>query len=48
MRSIVAAKRTGKRTMDDLRVEVGVNESFKKKLVRSRRADYLEKKMGDE
>ena len=32
--------------MDELRVEVGLKESFKKKLVRSRWAGHLEK-MGD-
>ena len=32
----MGAKRAGKRRMDELRVEFGEKESFKKKLVRNR------------
>ena len=32
----MGVKRTNKRRMDELRMEVGVRESFKKKLARSR------------
>ena len=49
VRRIVGVKRADKRRMDELGVEVGVKESFKKKLVRSRltRADHVER-TGDE
>ena len=49
MKRIVGVKRAGKRRMDELRVEVGVKDSLKKKLVRSRLkwASQLER-MGDE
>ena len=36
IRRIVGVKRADKRKMNELRVEVGVKESFKKKLVRIR------------
>ena len=36
MRRIVGAKRVDKRRLDELRVEVEVNESYQKKLTRSR------------
>ena len=49
IRRIVGVKRADKRRMYELRVEVGVKESFKKKLVRSRLtwAGHVER-MGDE
>ena len=40
-------KREAKRRMDELRVEVGVKESFKKKLVRLKWVRYV-KRIGDE
>ena len=49
IRRIVGVKRANKRRMDELRVEVGVRETFKKKLVRGRVkwAGHVER-MGDE
>ena len=48
-RIIVGVKTADKRRVDELRVEVGVKERFKKKLVRSSltRAGHVER-MGDE
>ena len=45
----MGVKRADKRRVDELRVEVGVKERFKKKLVRSSltRAEHVER-MGDE
>ena len=45
----MGVKRADKRRVDELRVEVGVKDSFKKKLVRSRltRAGHVERR-GDE
>ena len=49
IRRITRVKRANKRRMDELRVEVGVKESVKKKLVRSRLtlASHVER-IGDE
>ena len=47
VRRIVGAKRADKRTMDELRVEVGVKEGFQKKLLRSTWTGHVGK-MGDE
>ena len=47
VRILVGIKRAVERNMDELRVEVGVKERFKKKLVRSSWAGHLGK-MGDE
>ena len=49
VRRTVGVERSDKRRMDELRVEVGLKESFKKKLVMSRLtwAGHVER-MGDE
>ena len=49
VRRIVEVKRVDKRRMDELRIEVGVQESFKTKLARSRlKLDVQVERIGDE